>query len=296
MTDSVITLSSLRKSYGPVTAVDGLSLQIARGQRVAILGPNGAGKSTLLNMVLGLLAPDSGEIDVLGGSPKAALAKGRLGAMLQDSGLPEEVTIGELVGAVAALYPKPRPVDEVLAHAGLTDLRGRRVGRLSGGQRQRVRFALALIGNPEILIFDEPTVGLDVESRREFWSEATALTEAGDTVIFATHYLAEADSYADRVVLVANGRIVADGTTAEIKSSVPFRVVECTLPAADREALHDLPAVAAVEVRGERVVLRSTDSDATLRELMTKYPDARDFEVGGVDLEEAFVALTHREG
>ncbi|MDH2427196.1 ABC transporter ATP-binding protein [Sphaerisporangium sp. TRM90804] len=296
MAETVISLTDLRKSYGSVTAVDGLDLRIERGQKVAILGPNGAGKSTLLNMVLGLLAPDSGELSVLGGSPKTALTKGRMGAMLQDGGLVDEVTVGEMARAMAALYPKARPVEDALAIAGLSELRDRRVGRLSGGQKQRVRFAMALVGDPELLIFDEPTVGMDVEGRRDFWKEASSLTAGGDTVIFATHYLAEADSYADRVVLLAKGRVVADGSIATIKSLVPFKVVECTLSIADVSVMNDLPGVTSARTRGERVILHSTDSDATLRALMDKYPDAHEFEVGGVDLEDAFVALTHGEG
>ncbi|MEV5329711.1 ABC transporter ATP-binding protein [Nonomuraea fastidiosa] len=295
MTDTVISVKELRKSYGQVTAVDGLDLEIPRGQMVAILGPNGAGKSTLLNMVLGLLSPDSGTLEVLGGPPKQAVAQGRVGAMLQEADLVEEVTVGELISAVVALYPQGREVGKLLSDTGLTSLRGRRLGKLSGGQKQRVRFALAIAGSPDLYVLDEPTVGLDVESRRDFWREVASLAEMGGTVLFATHYLAEAEAYADRIVLLANGRVVADGSVATIRSMVPFRLVECTLTDPDDGKLSGLPGVTSAELRGERVTLRTTDSDATLFALMAAYPDAHDIDVGGVDLEDAFVTLTHEE-
>ncbi|MET8005481.1 ABC transporter ATP-binding protein [Nonomuraea glycinis] len=285
----------MKKSYGHVTAVKGLDLQITRGEIVAVLGPNGAGKSTLLNMVLGLLSPDSGTLEVLGVTPQQAVAQGRVGAMLQEAGLVEEVTVGELISAVVALYPQARNTGELLSNTGLTPLRNRRVGKLSGGQKQRVRFALAIAGSPDLHVLDEPTVGLDVESRRDFWKEVTALAETGSSVIFATHYLAEAESYADRIVLLANGRIVADGSIATIRSMVPFRIVECTLLDPDRGKLNGLQGVTATEIRGKRVTLRTTDSDATLFALMAAYPDAHDLDVGGVDLEDAFITLTHEE-
>ncbi|RSN69234.1 MULTISPECIES: ABC transporter ATP-binding protein [Actinomadura] len=295
MTDLAIRLAGVRKTYGPVTALNGIDLEIERGRVVAILGPNGAGKSTTLNTVLGLTRPDAGTLEVLGGPPRAALAAGRVGAMLQDNGLVDEATIADLLRAFASWYPSPRPVEEVLERAGLTAERDRRVLKLSGGQKQRVRFALTLIGDPELLIFDEPTVGMDVASRQAFWDELRRLAEDGRTIVFATHYLAEADAYADRIALITEGRVVAEGSGTEIKNRVPGRAVHVTLDAPDAAAVAALPGVTDLDVEGTRVHITSTDADATLRALLAKHDDARDIEVGGVDLEAAFVALTRGE-
>jgi ABC-2 type transport system ATP-binding protein len=287
-----LRIRGLAKSYGPVRAVAGVELDIVAGETVALLGPNGAGKSTTIDMLLGLTRPDAGEVTVFGRTPEQAVADGLVGAMLQSGGLISEVSVRELIVLAASLYPQPMPVDEVLDRADLTELADRRTTKLSGGQTQRVRFALALVPDPELLVLDEPTAAMDVESRRRFWASMRQLTAAGRTVLFATHYLEEADQYADRVVLMAGGEVVADGPATAIKAVVGGRSIRLTLPGASEAALAALPGVSAVERHGDAVRLACTDSDAALRALLAAQPDARDIEVGGADLEDAFVALT----
>ena len=275
-----------------VHAVRGIDVSIERGETVALLGPNGAGKSTTIDMVLGLISPDSGAVSLLGGPPKEAVARGMVGTMLQSGALIRDVTPRELIAMMAALHPHPLDVDEALKLAGITEVAGRRAQKLSGGQAQRVRFALALVPDPPVLILDEPTVGMDVEARRAFWLSVRAFAARGKTIIFATHYLEEADAYADRAVLMSHGRIVADGPTSEIRARVGTRTIRATLPDADLTALASLPGVTTADRRGEAIVLICTDSDAAIRALVETYPDARDMEIASAGLEDAFIELT----
>lgn len=291
-----VLLRGLRKTYpspsGPVEAVRELDLAIEAGETVALLGANGAGKSTTLDLLLGLQRPDAGSAQVLGLPPQAAVAAGRVGAMLQTGGLLRDLTVAELLRMIAAIYPAPRGVEETLALTGLGELARRRTQGLSGGQAQRVRLAVALVGDPELLVLDEPTVGMDVEARREFWATVRSLAAAGRTILFATHYLQEADAFADRVVLMAHGRIVADGSPAAVKSMVGLRTIRATLPGVPLERLEGLPGVRSVARRGDTVELACTDSDATIRALLAREPGAYDIEIAGAALEEAFVRLT----
>src|SRR5580704_17179555 len=221
------------RRFGSMEAVTGVDLRVAAGETVALLGPNGAGKSTTLAMILGLLSPTAGQVTVGGRAPRQAVADGLVGAMLQSgagSGLPSRTRVGELIRFVASLYPAPLPVPAVLQHAGLTSLAGRLVDRLSGGELQRVRFALAICADPRLLILDEPTVGLDVPSRRSFWETVRAFTAQGCAVLFATHYLAEAAESAGRVVVLHQGRVAADGTVDEILRTVAIRTVRFRAP------------------------------------------------------------------
>jgi ABC-2 type transport system ATP-binding protein len=289
-----IQLSGVERSYGPVKAVRGIDLEIGRGETVALLGPNGAGKSTTIDLILGLGRPDRGTVTVMGLPPTEAVAAGHVAAMLQTGAVIQMLTVREVVQMFAALYPNPRPVDEVLAHTGLTGLADRRTEKLSGGEIQRARFALALVSGAELLVLDEPTVALDGEGRREFWAAMRRVAAEGATVLFATHYLEEADLYSDRVVLMANGRIVADGPSTEIKAIVGTRTIRATLPDVDLPVVAALPGVASAERRGESVELRCTDSDAALRRLLIDHPAARDIEVRGAALEDAFVELTRQ--
>jgi ABC-2 type transport system ATP-binding protein len=287
-----LRIRGLAKSYGPVRAVTGVDLDIVAGETVALLGPNGAGKSSTIDMLLGLTRPDAGQIAVFGRTPEQAIRDGLIGAMLQSGGLISEITVRELMVLAASLYPRPMAVEEVLDRADLGELADRRTTKLSGGQAQRVRFALALVPDPELLVLDEPTAAMDVESRRRFWASMRQLTAAGRTVLFATHYLEEADQYADRIILLAAGNVVADGPATAIKAVVGGRSIRVTLPGASQAALLALPGVSAVERHGDSVRLACTDSDTALRALLSTHPDARDVEVGGADLEAAFVALT----
>ncbi len=279
------------KSFGSVHAVRGVDLTIRPGEIVAFLGPNGAGKTTTIDMILGLTTPDAGSIEVFGHSARGAVARGLVSAVLQSGGLLKDLTVRETVELTASLFAEKRPVDEALERAGIRSLASRRVGLCSGGEQQRLRFAMALVSDPALLILDEPTTGMDVEARRSFWSAIRADAARGRTVMFATHYLDEADEYADRIVLMRGGRIVADGTTTEIKNLVSGRVVQLTLPDADLAALAALPGVDSVEAAGERITVHTRDSDALARHLLTA-TTARDLEITAQNLESVFLTLT----
>ncbi len=293
---SEISLRGLVKSFkgpsGPIEAVRGVEVEIAMGETVALLGPNGAGKSTTIDMLLGLLEPDAGTVSVFGRTPGDAVAAGAVGAMLQTGSLIRDLTVRELVSMMAALYPTPLAIDEVLELTGTGEFAEQRTQKLSGGQTQRVRAAVALVSNPELLVLDEPTVAMDVEGRHAFWRVMREFAARGKTILFATHYLEEADAYADRAVLMAHGRIVADGPTNEIKAMVGSRTIRATLPGAELQALGGLPGVSAADRRGEAILLTCADSDQAIRALLAAYPQARDIEIIAAGLEEAFLALT----
>jgi ABC-2 type transport system ATP-binding protein len=260
------------------------------GEVVALLGPNGAGKSTTIEMLLGLVRPDQGSVQVYGGTPVDAISAGQVGVMLQSGGIIEDAKVGELMSLVAGLHKDPLPVREALEQAGIADLTGRKIKGLSGGQKQRVRFAMAIIPQPDLIVLDEPTTGMDVESRRDFWAAMHAETARGRTVLFATHYLEEADAYADRIVLMRSGKVVADGTAAQIKASVSGRTIRATVPGADLASLASQPGVRNVETRGDVVLLQCADSDDTLRYLLAN-TRAHDIEVTSADLEDAVLAI-----
>ena len=283
---------SFRSARGPVHAVRGIDVSIQRGETVALLGPNGAGKSTTLDMVLGLLQPDAGSASIFGRAPGEAVAAGAIGAMLQTGAVIRDVTVRELITVMAALYPHALDVDEVIDLVRLHEIADRRTEKLSGGQTQRVRFAIALVCDPELLVLDEPTVAMDVEGRRAFWTTMREFASRGKTVVFATHYLEEADDYADRAVLMASGRVVADGPTTEIKARVGARILRATLPAVGSDELGAIPGVTSAERRGDAIVLRCSDSDTAVRALLAAYPEVRDIEITGAGLEEAFLELT----
>ena len=289
---TAIHASGLHKSYGEVQAVRGVDISIQVGETVALLGPNGAGKSTTIDMILGLAEADQGSVSVFDGAPRAAVDAGLVGAMLQSGALIRDLSVGELVQMVASLYPAALSVPETLELTGLSELADQRTQKLSGGETQRVRFAVALVANPKLLVLDEPTVAMDVEGRRSFWATMRNLASQGRTVLFATHYLEEADAYADRAVLMAHGRVVADGPTNEIKARVGTRTIRATLPGADLDVLGGLPGVSAAERRGEAVVLNCTDSDAAIKALLQSHSEARDIEIAAAGLEEAFMELT----
>ncbi len=290
-----IELSKVAKSYGAVRAVRDVDLVITPGETVALLGPNGAGKTTTIEMMLGLTKPDSGTVSIFGAPAAAARQAGWFGAMLQTGSPLDHLRVREIVALMASYYPHPLPVSDVLRMTGADEFAGQWTTRLSGGQVQRVRFAAAIVGDPDLLVLDEPTAGIDVEGRRDFWQAMRAMTEHGKTVLFATHYLEEADAYADRIVLLARGQIVADGPATEIKAQVGSRTIRATLPEVDVAALGSLAGVRSAERHGDAVVLTCTDADAALPALLTAYPAARDIEVAGGSLEDAFLELTGAE-
>lgn len=279
------------KTFGAVRAVDGIDLEVAVGETVALLGRNGAGKSTAISLLLGLNEPDEGSVALFGGPPEESVHAGRVGAMLQETRPVPRVTVRELVSFVAGRYPAPLPVADALERAGIAELAGRRVDRLSGGQAQRVRFAVALAGNPALIVLDEPTAALDVEARHAFWTSMRAYARRGHTVLFSTHYLEEADAHADRIVVIDRGRIVADGTGEQLKRSVGGNLVSFDLAGRGTEGLSLLPGVVSVEVRGERARLRTDDSDATVIALAERGA-IRGLEVVPASLDDAFMALT----
>ncbi|MFB6816674.1 ABC transporter ATP-binding protein [Streptomyces sp. NPDC056347] len=293
---AAVRFAQVSKAYGEVRAVAGLTLELHPGETVALLGPNGAGKSSTLELLLGLRGADSGSVEVFGTTPREAIAAGRVGAMLQSGGLMEDVTVGELVGLACALHPRPFPVTEVLSRAGVTQIAGRMVNKLSGGQEQRVRFALATAGANDLIVLDEPTTGMDVTARQAFWATMREQADQGRTVLFATHYLEEADAIADRVLVLHKGRLLADGTAAEIKARAGARRISFELEGpVDEAALRALPHLSALDVNGSRVRIQSHDADATVHAVygLGLYPRA--LEVAGLGLEQAFVAITEAE-
>ncbi|HTZ26161.1 MAG TPA: ABC transporter ATP-binding protein [Streptosporangiaceae bacterium] len=295
---AILDVQGLCRRFGSTEAVAGVDLHVAAGETVALLGPNGAGKSTTLAMILGLLSPTAGQVTIGGRAARQAVACGLVGAMLQSgagSGMPPGTRVGELVGFVASLYPAPLSPPAVLRHAGLASLASRKIDGLSGGELQRVRFALAICPDPRLLILDEPTVGLDVPSRRSFWETVRAFAAEGRAVLFATHYLAEAAETAGRVVVLHKGRVVADGTVDEIRRTAATRRVRFHAPDTDAGVLRALPAVQQVRRVGGEISLDSTDSDATVRGLVLSGTTFTDLEVTGAALEDAFLALTCEE-
>jgi ABC-2 type transport system ATP-binding protein len=289
-----VKLTGLRKNFQQVQAVRGVDLSVESGEIVAFLGPNGAGKTTTIDMILGLSQPTEGDVSVYGMHPRQAVSRGLVSAVMQTGGLLKDLTVYETVEYTASLFAHTQSIKEVLSRAGITEIGDRRVAKCSGGEQQRLRFALALLSDPELLVLDEPTTGMDVEGRRSFWAAIRKDAEQGRTVLFATHYLEEADNYADRIVLIRHGKIVADGTAAEIKAMSAGRTVRATLPGADEAALGALPGVDSVELRGDTVLLHCKDSDAAARYLLTQ-TSAHDLEIAARGIEEAFLALTGDE-
>jgi len=288
----VVSFENVSKHYGSLHAVEGLSLDLRAGETVALLGPNGAGKSTSLDMLLALRKPTSGQIKMFGSDPYHAVKSGRVGAMLQSGGLMPEVTVGELVTLVTTLQPRPEPVEVTLKRAGIAQIADQRVDRLSGGQTQRVRFALAICGKVELLVLDEPTTAMDVETRRLFWDSMKEEVAEGRTLLFATHYLEEADQAADRILVINRGRLLADGTPADIKARAGARRLSFRLDPVPEQFLQGLPALVNLEVRHDLVQIQTSDSDATLYAVLDAGYRPYEIEVTGLGLEQAFLAIT----
>jgi len=293
--DHRIALRGITKRYGSVPAVEGLDLDIDAGQAIALLGPNGAGKTTTLDIMLGLTKPDTGSVSLFGYPPREASARGLVGGMLQTGTPLEGLRVRELVAMVGSLYPDPLPLEDVLEMTGALDFANTRTESLSGGQAQRTRLAVALVGNPRLLVLDEPTAAIDVEGRREFWQVIEGLKSSRKTIVFATHYLEEADQHADRVVLIAKGRIVADGPAASIKSMVTTRTIRMLADDIDASIVAGLDGVASARVEGATMVVTCTDSDAAIYALTRRFDHLREIEIMGGTLEEAFFTLTHTE-
>ena len=287
---NLATLSSVRHRYGEIVALDGLDLEVRIGEVLAVLGPNGAGKTTAISLLLGSLRVQSGAARVFGRDPGEAAVRLRRGAMLQVSGVPDTLTVSEHLELFCSYYPAPLLVSQLLAMAGLEDVRARRFGRLSGGQKQRVMFALALAGDPELVFLDEPTAGLDVEARRSLWTEIRDMKAAGRTAVLTTHYLEEADALADRIAVIHQGRVVAEGTPAEVKSRTADRRIRCITGIA-RDEVAGLPGVVRVEANGQHLEILTTRPEEVLWDLYARDPDLRDLQVTGAGLEDTFLEL-----
>ena len=287
----IASLHGASKTFGEVQALRQVNFAVRAGELVALLGPNGAGKTTAVKLFLGLAKPTSGTVSVFGGNPIHAEVRTRIGAMLQVAKVPETLRVREHIDLFSSYYPNPLPLAETLAAAGLQEIRDRVFGELSGGQRQRVLFALALCGDPDILFLDEPTVGLDVESRRVLWEEIRKLIVRGKTVLLTTHHLEEADALADRVVVINRGEIIAEGTPAEIKASTAGRRIRC-VSSLDIETVRSLPGVNDVRRDRDALEIRAASAEPILRELLTRDAGLSGVEVTSAGLEEAFLALT----
>ena len=291
----VASLEGVNKNYGSVKALRSVDFRVRAGELVALLGPNGAGKTTAVKLLLGLLQPNSGRVRVFGGDPTNPENRMRTGAMLQVGRVPETLRVREHIDLFSAYYQKPMALAEVIAAAGLEKLQDRKFGDLSGGQKQRVLFALSICGDPDMLFLDEPTVGLDVESRRMLWDEIRRMVGRGKTVLLTTHYLQEADALADRVAVINQGEIVAQGTPAEIKAKTAGKRIRC-ITSLSLNILRRIPGVSDVKEDREAVELHVIEAESVLRELLSMDAGLSALEVTSAGLEEAFLALTQDTG
>jgi ABC-2 type transport system ATP-binding protein len=290
----VAGLKAVTKTYDKVQALRGVDLEIRAGELVALLGPNGAGKTTAVKLFLGLARPTTGQVNVFGGNPVDAETRVRTGAMLQVGKVPETLKVREHIDLFSSYYPNPLSAAETLAIAGITDIKDRAFGELSGGQKQKVLFALALCGDPDIIFLDEPTVGMDVEARRGLWEQIRKLIARGKTVLLTTHYLEEADALADRVVVINQGQIIAEGSPAEIKAQTAGKKIRCVT----RLSVEEVQAMAGVlSVMQDRdaIEIRAAIAEPVVRELLGRDATLSEIEISSAGLEEAFLALTSKK-
>ena len=290
-TSPAVTFEGVGHDYGRTVALDAFGLSVAPGEVVAVLGPNGAGKTTAMHALMGLLEPKRGRVRLMGRDPRERAAREQLGAMLQISGVPETLTVREHLRCFAATYPAPLPLDELLERVGLTEVARRPYGKLSGGQKQRLHLAIALVGDPRVLVLDEPTTGLDAGSRRALWAIVRTLLGRGRAVVLTTHDLAEADALADRVVMLHRGRVLAEGTPAEVKAGTASRRVR-GVSRLTEAWFRARPGVADVRRDGQAVEVLCATAEPLVLEVLRADPSARDLEVSGASLEDAFLALT----
>ena len=288
---AVASLEGVNKNYGSIRALSGVDFRVHAGEIVALLGPNGAGKTTAVKLLLGLSQPNAGKARVFGGDPTNPENRMRTGAMLQVGRVPETLRVREHIDLFSSYYKKPMRTEEVLAAAGLENLRDRKFGDLSGGQKQRVLFGLAICGDPDMLFLDEPTVGLDVEARRMLWDEIRKLVSRGKTVLLTTHYLEEADALADRIAVINKGEIIAEGTPATIKAQTAGKKIRC-VTSLSMTALRQMSGVTEVREDREAVEVHTSIAEPVVRELLARDASLSALEVTSAGLEEAFLALT----
>jgi ABC-2 type transport system ATP-binding protein len=290
---AVASLDSVTKRFGRQIALDRFSLQLRAGEVVALLGPNGAGKTTAVRLLLGLSQATSGKVEIFGGNPRDRASRMRLGAMLQVGRMPEALRVREHLQLFRSYYPQPRPLDELLAVAGLQGLEEKQFGTLSGGQKQRVLFALALCGDPDLICLDEPTLGMDVEARRAMWEQVRRLAARGKTILLTTHYLEEADALASRIVVIQKGKVIAEGSPEELKTADGSRAIRCTT-SLTASFVSAIPAVTSVEQDGNTLLVRTPAAEAVLRTMLENDPTLSGLEVRATALEDAFLALTNQ--
>jgi len=290
-----VEFCGVSKCYGDVAALNNVSFRLHAGELVSLLGANGAGKTTAVKLLLGLAAPNQGTIRIFGQNPRSRGAKMRVGAMLQVAKVPETLKVREHIELFSCYYANPLPLAVVVERAGIEGLENRLFGELSGGQKQRVLFALAICGDPDLLFLDEPTVGLDVDSRRAFWREIRAFVERGRSILLTTHYLEESDALADRIIVLNRGTIVAEGTPREIKSSVAGKTIRCTT-ALSAQQVQAIAGVSSVREQIDGIEILTSRAESVLRELLARDASLANIEIVGTGLEEAFLQITRREG
>lgn len=287
-------LHEARKCYGKQLALDGVDLEVRRGELLAMLGPNGAGKSTSVSLLLGLIRPDAGRAELFGRDPQDIEARRRIGVMLQSANLPPTLRVGELLRLTASYYPNPRTVTESADMAGVADLLTRPYRKLSGGQQRRVQFALALCGRPDLLFLDEPTVGMDIEARQKLWAAMRALVAEGCSVVLTTHYLEEAEALAQRVVVLGRGRVLSEGSVDDLRARVAMTRIRCVSDL-DAAAVADWRQVNGALREDGRLVITTAHAENVLRRLLDADPALGELEVRRAGLAEAFTELTREE-
>lgn len=287
----VAQLKGVAKTYGKVRALDGVDLAVTAGEVLAVLGPNGAGKTTAISLLLGLIKADAGEATLFGENPTSLTARRRIGAMLQTAGVPDTIAVGELITLFRSYYPDPRTFADIVTLSGVDDILKRRYGKLSGGQQRRAQFALSIVGRAQILFLDEPTTGLDISARERMWKTIRTLAADGCAIVLTTHYLEEAEALADRVCVLAKGRVVAEGNVQQIRARVSQRRVSC-ISTLDAAAIASWPNVRTSDRNGERIEIVTDAAENVVRRLLGEDATLSELEVHRAGLAEAFVEIT----
>jgi ABC-2 type transport system ATP-binding protein len=293
-TTTLAVLDNVSKRYGKVTALNGLSLSVHAGEILAMLGPNGAGKTTAVSLLLNLIEADSGKVNLFNQDPQALAARQRIGVMLQSATLPETLRVSELITLTQSYYPFPRELKDIAEMAGITDLLQRPYGKLSGGQQRRVQFAMAICAKVEILFLDEPTVGLDIEAREAMWMSLRKLVTEGCAIVLTTHYLEEAEALANRVMVIAQGSVIAEGTVESIRSRVALRKIRC-ISNLDISTIKQWPQIDSATHDGQYVTIQTADAESVTRQLLNADAGLTQLEIKRAGLAEAFIELTKEQ-
>jgi ABC-type multidrug transport system ATPase subunit len=289
--DCLAAITAAHKRYGKTVALDGLDLEVRRGELLAVLGPNGAGKTTAISLMLGLQQPDSGVVTLFGKSPQSLETRRNIGVMMQEAVLAEELRVREQIDLAASYYPDPLTPDEVLQMTHTEALAYRTYGKLSGGQKRQAQFAVAVCGRPKLLFLDEPTVGLDVKARAAMWEILRQLVKDGASIVLTTHYIEEAEALADRVAVIAKGRLIASGTVTEMRSLIARRRITCTTQLSLGE-IKGWPGVEGVTQDRDQLHITASKAEAIARRLLNTDETIQDMEIQRAGLADAFTELT----